>query len=119
MSISWQLPCHRAAPTKASSRSAGVGVLVECSGASDSEEDLPGDVKPRRSKIVGCPFILKAELVVNSEGGVDVLFTEHNGHFFHTPGDTEDLPWLQPDSEIKIKVGEVNFLCTVCNRAHF
>ena len=91
--MSWQLPCHRAA-TEDSSCRASDGVLLEGSAASDNEGDLPGDAKPRRSKKVGCTFILNAELVVNSEGGVDVSFIEHNGHFFHTPGDAEDLHWI-------------------------
>ena len=78
---SWLLPCHRNVAVKASQAAA--------------DGPIPSSRKmPILSKKSGCPFKMEAKLVVGEDGEIEVLLSEINGHFLHTPGDAEDVKFL-------------------------
>lgn len=65
----------------------------------------------KRSKKVDCPFSVKLEWIHDGNGKlVSIRVTPRNGHFFHTPGDREDMYWLDLPQSMQERVREVRSL---------
>lgn len=71
-----------------------------------SSQPLEGK-KTKRTKKVGCPFLLIGWIQYDNPGVMH--FKEVFGHRNHIPGDEEDCKWLSIDPSLEKRIQDVRF----------